>query len=337
MKRRRFLQVTATAVAGAVFGAEGARPKFLTRGVVLIPEDFSLPDWPERVQRAGLTTLALHHGRAVSEVLKFVESDTGQEMLGRARKLGLDIEYELHAMSELLPRPLFDKDKSLFRMDDKGDRVRDFNLCVHSPRALEIAAENAVAFARRLRPTTGRYFYWGDDGRPWCHCSKCHELSDSDQALVLENALIKSLRSHDARAQLAHLAYAGTLKPPQQVKPERNLFLEYAPIQRRYDLPYAQQLDGKDGLANLDANLKIFPAGSAQVLEYWLDVSRFSKWKRPAQKLPWNRDVFLADLETYATRGIRHVTTFAVFIDADYVKLHGEPAAIQEYGEGLRG
>ena len=336
LTRRRFLQVNAVGAAAAALGDISPKLRFTTRGVVLIPEDFSLHDWPERAHRAGLTTLALHHGRSVAEVVKFVNSDTGQDALTRARKLGLEIEYELHAVSDLLPRRLFEKDKNLFRMNEKGERVADSNLCVHSPRAQEIVAENAASFAHKLRPTTGRYFYWGDDGRPWCHCPKCQDLSDSEQALVLENALLKALRRDDPRAQLSHLAYAGTIKPPQKIKPEPGIFLEYAPIQRRYDVPYAQQIDGKDGLANLDANLKVFTTDTAQVLEYWLDVSRFSNWKRPAKKLPWNRDVFLADLETYAARGLRHITTFAVFIDADYVKLHGEPDALRDYGDGLR-
>ena len=43
-------------------------------------------------------------------------------------------------------------------MDDTGARTPDANLCVHSPRALEIAAENALAISCVLKPTTGRYF-----------------------------------------------------------------------------------------------------------------------------------------------------------------------------------
>lgn len=337
MNRRRFLELALTGTSAlALHGASSARRAFSTRGVVLIPEDFTLTDWPERAQRVGLTTLALHHGQSVREVVKFVNSDAGKDALTRARNLGLAIEYELHAMSDLLPRRQFDEDNSLFRMDEQGNRVPDSNLCVHSQRALELAAENAVTFARKLRPTTGRYFYWGDDARPWCRCPKCRDLSDSEQALVLENKLIKALRRHDERAQLAHLAYANTLPPPHQVKPETGIFLEYAPIGRRYDTPYAEQKDGADGLANLDANLKVFPADTAQVLEYWLDVSRFSNWQRPAKRLPWNRDVFLADLECYADRGIRHVTSFACYIDAEYVKRYGEPQALTDYGAGLR-
>jgi len=44
-------------------------------------------------------------------------------------------------------------------MDEEGRRQPDANLCVHSSAALDIAAESAVAIAKALRPTTGRYFY----------------------------------------------------------------------------------------------------------------------------------------------------------------------------------
>jgi hypothetical protein len=162
-------------------------------------------------------------------------------------------------------------------------------------------------------------------------------LTDSDQALLFENYLIKALRRINSKASLAHLAYANTLSPPRVVKPEPGIFLEYAPIKRRYDIPYKEQTapDQQDALSALDANLKVFPADSAQVLEYWLDVSRFSGWKRPAVKLPWRRDVLESDLATYGVRGIRQVTSFAVYVDAEYRRMYGEPDFIQGYGEAF--
>jgi len=85
----------------------------------------------------------------------------------------------------------------------------------------------------------------------------------------------------------------------------------------------------------LDSNLMVFGRDNAQVLEYWLDVSLFSSWKRDAKKkLPWRSDVFLQDIAAYAERGIRHVTSFAVYMDTDYVKRYGEPP-LEEYGKGL--
>ena len=311
---------------------------FQTRGVVLVPEDLSLADWPERAAKAGLTTVGLHHGASPKAVVDFIESPAGRDFLAKCARLGVQVEYELHAMRELLPRALFATEPALFRMNDQGERTPDANLCVHSPRALEVVASNALRLARQLRPTTGRYFFWGDDGQPWCRCPQCREFSDSDQALLLNNHLMGALLKFDPRAQLAHLAYANTLAPPKRVKPEPGVFLEFAPIHRQYDLPIAQQTgpEARDVLKSLEENLRVFPADTAQALEYWLDVSRFSRWKRPAVKLPWRRDVVEADAQTYARLGLRHVTTFAVWIDADYVKRFGEPDAIQEYGQTLR-
>ena len=81
----------------------------------------------------------------------------------------------------------------------------------------------------------------------------------------------------------------------------------------------------------------MFPKDTAQVLEYWLDVSGFSRWKRPAVKLPWRRDVFAADVATYRERGIRHVTTFAAWVDAGYKERFGDLGIIDEYGRVLAG
>ena len=58
----------------------------------------------------------------------------------------------------------------MFRMDKKGERTPDSNLCVHSEAAIDTVCENALRYAKILRPTTGRYFYWIDDGKPMCMC-----------------------------------------------------------------------------------------------------------------------------------------------------------------------
>lgn len=332
------LALMASPARGGTRGTVGAET-FRTRGVVLVPEDLSLADWPERAAKAGLTTIALHHGTSPQAVVDFMKTDAGRAFRTKCERLGLALEFELHAVRELVPRDRFARQPELFRMNDAGQRLADANLCVHSSEALDLAATNAVHLARLLPPTTHRYFFWGDDGLPWCRCSRCREFSDADQALMFENHLVGALRGIDPVAQLAHLAYANTLKAPTKVKPAPGVFLEFAPISRRYDRPYAEQtgVDTQDALQRLEENLRVFPAETAQALEYWLDVSRFSGWKRPAVALPWRPDVLRADLDTYAGYGLRHITTFAVWIDADYVRSHGEPIAIGEYGAALRG
>lgn len=309
---------------------------FLTRGVVITAEDLTLKDWPERAATAGLTTLALHAPRSARQLARFIQSDDGQKLLERCKRLGLAVEFELHAMCDLLPRDLFDKSPEFFRMDENGRRVREWNLCTHSEPAMQIVAENTADIAKVLRPTTARYFYWGDDGIAWCRCPKCAGLSDSDQALIVANRVLDALRKQDPKAQVAYLAYHNTLPPPKQVRPKPGIFLEYAPIHRRYDVPFEKADDAKSRqeFEMLDANLEFFGRPGAQALEYWLDASLFSKWKKPAVKVPFDPNVLAADLNTYARRGIRHITTFAVYIDAEYVSRYGEPP-LKEYGSQL--
>ena len=317
-----------------------------TRGLVLGVSDLKALDWPLRAKQAGLTTIGTHI--SPGQVAGFIKSDQGQSFLQRCSMFGLEVEHELHAISDLLPRSLFSKDPAMFRMNEKGERVADWNFCVHSVNAIETICANAVEYAKTLKPTTGRYFYWIDDNRPMCHCTKCRVYSESDQALILENQLLGALRGVDPRATLAHLAYLKTLRPPTQVKPLPGVFLEFAPIVRSWNTPlsvlshrprpvrpsFPVHTHGET-LELLDANLELFGRQDAQVLEYWLDVSLNSLWQRPAKKLPWREDVFLDDLQTYTRRGIRHITSFAVMIDDRYVQSYGEPTFVREYGRGL--
>jgi len=66
----------------------GGHPTFQTRGVVLLPSDLTLTDWPERVRRAGLTTIALHDGARHQAILQALQSEAGQAFLERCRALG---------------------------------------------------------------------------------------------------------------------------------------------------------------------------------------------------------------------------------------------------------
>jgi hypothetical protein len=53
-------------------------------------------------------------------------------------------------------------------------------------------------------------------------------------------------------------------------------------------------------------------------------------------KLPWSEEICRADIAAYRALGVRHISTFATYLDADYVKLHGDPQpAIEGYGKAL--
>lgn len=358
MNRRRWLKhVVQWAVCGAAPASSysivcatentdaAAVSGFDTRSIVLLPSDLVEVDWPRIAHDAGLTTIAVHGGPA--SVAEFIQGEDGTRFLERATALGLHVEYELHAIRDLLPRTLFDKHPEMFRMNQNGDRVADANCCPASREGLAIICENAVKYAQALRPTTHRYFYWPDDVAPTCNCPKCRGFSDSEQAVIVENAILAALKKSDPQANLSHLAYVGTLSAPQRVPPAPGLFLEFAPIERSWAHPLAEtDVIGRTGrgrrptthgqtLDLLDGNLEVFPRETAQILEYWLDASLHSNWKRPAVQVPWNAEVLQSDLRTYAKRGIRHFTSFAAWIDGDYVNRFGAPDFVEEYGAAL--
>src|SRR3954468_13293249 len=109
LDRRSFLATGLAAALGprSLRAGRGREPALLTRGVVLVPEDLTLTDWPERARGAGLTTIGIHHQNSPQAVIDWIKTEAGQRFLESCSKLGLDVEYELHAMKELLPRRLF--------------------------------------------------------------------------------------------------------------------------------------------------------------------------------------------------------------------------------------
>jgi hypothetical protein len=309
---------------------------FERRGIVFTPKDLEGLDWVPLLAKSGLNVVALHGG--VEDVIAYSESAEGQRFAAEATDAGLAYECELHAMSWLLPREHFAPHPEWFRMDRHGERQADANLCPAHPDALALVTARAVDLARRLPPSTDRYYFWPDDAGAWCHCDQCRALAPSDQHVLVMNAIVSAVRAFRPEARLSCLAYANCLAAPQAVKPAPGLFLEYAPIERCYRHALADpscELN-REHAAGLPALLERFGTAGAQVLEYWLDASMFSDWRRPARPVPLRPDLLAADLDFYAGLGFHSATSFGVFLDAEYFAAYGTPP-VEAYGRALRG
>jgi len=66
------------------------------------------------------------------------------------------------------------------------------------------------------------------------------------------------------------------------------------------------------------------------VLEYWIDVSLFSGYRRPVKKLPFLPEVMKQDLRFYSSLGFRRVTSFACWLREEYVQNFGR-SDVEEY------
>ncbi|MFD0961443.1 DUF4838 domain-containing protein [Paenibacillus chungangensis] len=321
------------------------------RGIILDLYDLH-EAWPDLLHEAGINVLGIHNwsgsnqfSEKIDEIAAYVHSPEGSQWMNRLQRLGIEVEYELHAMSWLLPRDLYGRYPEWFRMDEHGTRTPSANFCPSHEDALEMIRGNAVRLARLLPPTTERYYMWQDDNQPWCKCERCRSYSDSDQTLMVNNAIAEAIRTVRSDAKLSHLAYMHTLEsPPQQVTPAEGIFLEIAgPIIHRHEHPnYAdgspEELsrlrDDRKFVKALERNLQVFGAEDAQALDYWLDASFFSKWKKPARELIFNEEQTADDIQFYRDMNIGSISSFGVFLDREYFSRYGHPPVVA-YGDIL--
>lgn len=314
---------------------------FQLRGIVLAWEDVvadpSIIDWLGTLKKYDMNTISIFGHDC--------QSPEYAELRQRCIDMGFGFEYENHGMTRLLPRNLFEDHPEYFRMNENGERVPDYNGCPSNPAALDVVYENVKVLGKEYHPSNHRYYFWLHDGGDKCYCEKCRNLNLADQALLFENAMIKGLREIDPEAMLAHLAYQKTSPAPTCVKPAEGIFLEYAPIDRCHEKPlldldaaWTERTEWKNGdfVQMLKDNIAVFGAGNAQILEYWLDDSLFSMWSKPQKPVRWSNEVFDADIEFYASLGIRNITCYGAWIDDNYKRTYGETSFIDYYCKTLR-
>lgn len=291
--------------------------------------------WIDRMAEQGVDTLGLHPEggkkawETLEHLLSLLETEDFRSLLAYAESRGLRIEYEFHAAGYLVERSLIDEHPEYFRMNEAGERVNDWNFCISCDEALDHAARRASELTDRLWGSAERYFFWLDDARVGkCHCSRCRELSSSDQQLIFLNALIRRIREKRPNATLAYLAYYDTLSLPTTVTPEEGIFLEFAPLDksRRNAVDREKYADGIRRENEMRAPLlEFFGKRNSRVLEYWLDNSLFSGWKKPPVRFTCDRAEIERDITEYVALGYEDISTFGCFLGQDYEELYGEP------------
>ena len=302
------------------------------RGIVIHAGDCG-DYWAERLEKSGLNVVGVHPAGGVdahhslADCIRFVGTPAWSRFAARMERAGIAVEFEMHALSWLLERELFDVHPDWFRMDEHGQRTPQFNCCASSPEALDHIRERAAELAGIFKPDTHKYHFWIDDvASAGCACPRCRSLSASDQAVILYNAIADGVCSVDPAARVSYLAYCETLKLPKEIKPSDRLFLEYAPIGR----DHARPLFDPDCPANaaqtdhLPALLDLFGRRGAKALDYWVDNSLFSGWTLPPKKFSLHEEVCRADVRAYHDLGFEAVTSFGCYLGENYRDLWGD-------------
>ena len=304
----------------------------ITGSVLVHPQELD-KKWIDRCVSLGIPRIGLHPvgggeaAKSLDDLLCRLKTPEFTSLLDLAAERGLEIEYEFHAARWCLPASEFEAHPEWMRMNDAGERVADLNFCVTNEDALDFYARRAVECAKQLYRSGKRFYLWMDDAKGGaCHCPKCREYSVSDQQLIVANRVIGELRREIPDACLAYLAYVDCMTPP-NVKPADGIFLEFAPIERDFHKPIGDPDSQKNRheVEHLPALLEYFGHDNAKVLDYWLDNSLYSGWKKPPKEFHEDRDVIAADFKYYRALGIHDLSTFACYLGEDYIELYGEP------------
>ena len=297
--------------------------------LIIHPEELSRK-WIDRAAANGIDVLGIHPrgGRLAAfylvEMLDMLKKTEFRALIDYAHARGLEVEYEFHAATYLLPRELFLEKHQLFRMNEQGARTKKLNFCFTGEETLATVAENAAALAEKLYGSGKNFYFWLDDCRgSACHCEKCREYTPSEQQLLAVNAMARAVREKIPGARMAYLAYADSMPPPEKVKPEQGVFLEYAPMEKYKNEAgsAALALEEEKMLPRL---LEFFGADGAKVLEYWYDNSMFSGWEKPPKRFSPDVGAMARDVSFYSEKGFRYISSFACFLGEDYEKLYGE-------------
>ncbi len=303
-------------------------------GSVLIHPDELDSTWIQEAVRLGIPRIGLHPeggGEAslsMAALLQRLQTPAYRAILDEAHENGIEIEYEMHAARYLLPADEFEAHPDWFRMNVNGERTPDKNCCPSNAEALAYMGRRAAEVASCLYRSTHRYFLWMDDALDaMCHCPRCREYTPSEQQTLLMNALLTGIRTVDSEAELAFLAYAECQETPVKVKPMDGIFLEFAPMDRDFAIAINDPASSRNAnrCRELPPLLEFFGVEKAKLLEYWLDNSMYSGWKKPPKAFTPNPSVIRADGEYYKSMGFRDLSTFACFLGADYRELHGMP------------
>lgn len=308
------------------------------RGIIIHAQDCG-DYFAGRLEQTNLNVLGVHPEGGIAahvsmeKCIRMLETEEWRHFHSRMEKAGIAVEFEMHALSWILEREKFDTHKEWFRMNEAGERTPEFNCCASNPDVLDYIRERSAELANIFRPDTNKYYFWIDDvATAACRCEKCRELSASDQALILYNAIAEGLAAANPSAKLSYLAYFATLPVPTKVQKRDNVFLEFAPLARDFDVSLFDETREKNysQVKTLPALLDFFGKEDAKVLEYWMDNSLFSGWKRPPKEFHLNPATCAADVEKYKKLGFNSVTSFGCFLGEDYRDLYGD-ADLGEY------
>jgi len=223
------------------------------------------------------------------------------------QKRGIIIEVGGHGYENFLNAgmengKLFELHPEWFGMDEKGKRSPDKHtvFCTSNRDAVSYLRNNVIDYLQS-RPEIEVFDFWPPDMDKWCCCSECSKTSSEQRHFELVNYMADELKKHFPKVKLECLAYSRYLSPPENVKLNPAVLLDFCPITQNYQVQFYDETSSKNKMYNdnLRKWLKVFE-GEISIYSYY----RKYKWRSLPNVFPHYLQNELKYFRSIGTKGI---------------------------------
>jgi hypothetical protein len=201
----------------------------------------NLKQLAEWMPKAGYNTLVIPTDYQGSGRVKW--DNWRAEIRPELQKRGIIIEvgghgYQNFLNAEMDDGKLFEQHADWFGKDAKGQpqRAKGRVFCTSNADAASSLINNFTSYIKD-RPEIQIYDFWPPDGAKWCECEKCTALgTPSDRQAILVAQVKEAAKKVRPDLRLEVLAYHTSVAPPQKLKLDPEILLDFCPISQQFDV-----------------------------------------------------------------------------------------------------
>ena len=235
-----------------------------------------------------------------------------EELTPELEKRGIIIEVGGHGYQNFLNADmengqLYEAHPEWFGMDKDGKRSANSHMvfCTSDPEAVCYLQGNLLAYLK-AHPEIDIFDFWPPDSETWCGCPACQALgTETDRHALLVSKTAQFLQEKLLSVRLECLAYSRYTKPPQNEILDRNVLLDFCPINQNFEHQIYEEKseNNKAYKENLLSWLKLFDG----------DISIYSYYRKYAwRSLPVIIPHYMQnDLRFYRDCGIKGISVYS--------------------------
>lgn len=115
-----------------------------------------------------------------------------------------------------------------------GQRTLSGQFCTSNDEAVREYITNLVNFLK-VNPEIEFITPWPHDMGNWCECDMCKDQTVGDRYLELSNTVYRTLKEKRPDVTFTHFPYGSHMMPPENVKPERGMYITLCTWGRNFD------------------------------------------------------------------------------------------------------